>query len=160
MLFNWFDNLFIFLEVYIFTVHVKRLAVACNIGRLINLIMYYYYYYYETVCIKITTHNEGRFWTYVARCIHVHKLCGYDVSATYPLEVKRYNCWLLINNYVQLLFVMHLVCYPADTYVKPVVRNTSIVLVSYWSIASKMWRLLVCLCRDIFGIIDLEFSVE
>ena len=43
ILFNCFDILFVFLEVYNFTVHVKRLAVACNIGRLINP-MYYYYY--------------------------------------------------------------------------------------------------------------------
>ena len=46
MLFNCFDILFVFLEVYIFTVHVKRFAVACNIGRLINPMYYYYYYYY------------------------------------------------------------------------------------------------------------------
>ena len=44
ILFNCFDNLFVFLEVYIFTVHVKCLAVACNIGHLINL-MYYYHYW-------------------------------------------------------------------------------------------------------------------
>ena len=44
MLFNCFDNLFVVLEVYIFTVHIKRLEVACNIGRLINL-MYYYYHF-------------------------------------------------------------------------------------------------------------------
>ena len=50
MLFNCFDILFVFLEVYIFTVHVKRLAVACNIGRLINPMYYYYYYWLLCVC--------------------------------------------------------------------------------------------------------------
>ena len=39
---------FVFLEVYIITVYVKRLAVACNIRRLINPMYYYYYYHYLT----------------------------------------------------------------------------------------------------------------
>ena len=37
---------FVFLEVYIITVYVKRLAVACNIRRLINPMYYYYVLYF------------------------------------------------------------------------------------------------------------------
>ena len=49
-----FDILFVFLEVYNVTVHVKRLAVACNIGRLISPMYYYYYYYYVTFAFETT----------------------------------------------------------------------------------------------------------